>query len=85
MSNLSRRISTIEKQLKVGDEQLEPSVLRLNLAESDEVTRALPENEEEWLTYQEQLRQNPNTPVIVLSGEDEMKAREQRKATKTTK
>lgn len=82
MRDISRRIRTMEKKLNVGNEHLRLRNIIICSAEPDEAERALPENIEEWLTYKEHLRECPNNSVVILNAYDEVKAREQRKATK---
>jgi len=85
MSNISRRINAIEKQLNVGKERVDPRVITLFSANS-EAEKALPENVEEWLTYKEQLQKCPNTRLVILYAWEELQARGKiQKATESNK
>ena len=74
--NLDKRIEKIEEKLNINSHKKPPLVLRILLnrtSTNDEAKNGLPENVEEWLTYQEQLRQN--CTLILVNERDELEAR----------
>ena len=79
----------LERTLGMGNKQKKPNVICIKERMADEPEPVLPENVEEWLTYQKQIEDNPNRDLIILFESDELKAREMQKSNekqlKTTK
>ena len=73
MSYLRSQIRSIERKLNISSSHC-PKVLVLSL-EDPELRRTLPENVQEWLTYQQELRQHPNTDFVMMVDSAELIAR----------
>jgi hypothetical protein len=83
MKDIQKRIEKVERTLGMGNKQRKPDVICINEHISNEPKPVLPENVEEWLTYQKQLQNDPHRDLIILFASDEVKARELQKTTKS--
>lgn len=82
MSNIARRIEQIEKKLRVRDE-VEDLVIMHVYSHQNGLKDMLPEPAEEWLTYKEQLKNEPcnGIRIIHLYPDKELEARGLQKVT----
>jgi len=80
MKDIHKRVEKVEKTLGMGNKQRKPDVVCINERMSNEPEPVLPENVEEWLTYQKQVQNNPDRNLIILFASDELKAREMQKS-----
>lgn len=89
MRDMHKRVEKVERTLGMGNKQRKPSVICIKERMSNELEPLLPENLEEWLTYQTQVQNDPHCGLIILFASDELKARELQKSNqkqpKTTK
>lgn len=89
MKDIQKRIEKVERTLGMGNKQRKPDVICINEQMPNEPKLVLPENVEEWLTYQKKVQNDPHRNLIILFASDELKARElhksNRKQPKTTK
>jgi hypothetical protein len=83
MKDIHKRVEKAERTLGMGNNQRKPDVICINERMADEPEPGLPENVEEWLTYQKQVQNDPGRNLIILFASDELKARELQKATKS--
>lgn len=74
MTNTKRRIEKIEDRLHLRQEPSPRVMIVNNCAESEHV-KDLSENVEEWLTYQQRVRDCPNTRFVLLWTSEELYAR----------
>ena len=82
MRDMHKRVEKVEKTLGMGNMQRKPDVICINEHIPNEPKPVLPENVEEWLTYQKQLQKDPNRDLIILFASDELKAKELQKSNK---
>ena len=83
MKDIQKRIEKVERTLGMYNKQRRPDVICINERMSNEPEPVLPENVEEWLTYQKQVQNDPHRDLIILFASDEVKARELQKTTKS--
>ena len=79
---MHKRVEKVERTLGIGNKQRKPDVICISERISNEPKPVLPENVEEWLTYQKQLQKDPNCDLIILFASDELKAKELQKNNK---
>jgi len=79
MRDIRKRVEKLERTVGVGKK---PYVICIKDRMFNEREAVLPENVEEWLTYQTLLQENPDFEVIVLLASNELKARELQRSNK---
>ncbi len=83
MRDMHKRVEKLEGMLGMGKK---PDVICIKERMFNEPEPVLPENVEEWLTYQTQVQNDPHCGLIILFASDELKAREElQKSTKINK
>jgi len=83
---ITRLTDQVPSSKAVSSTAAQSSVQKAAAGEPDEAKKALPDNVEEWITYQEELRKYPNTKFVMLLASAELKAREKlQKATESNK
>jgi len=80
MRDIHKRVEKVERTLGMGNKQRKPDVICINERMSNEPEPVLPKNVEEWLTYQKQIKNDPDRDLIILLASDELKARELQKS-----
>ena len=86
MRDINRRINAIEKKLGTAS-KVEDLVIKHVCSNQNGLMDMLPESTEEWLTYKEQLKNEPRNGwrIIHLYPDVELEARKQQKATESNK
>ena len=79
MKDINRRIQRIEKILDSDQEETSKIIIKICSLVPNKEEQALPKNTEEWITYRQQMRQDPDVRIIFLNTEDEIEARRNRK------
>ena len=72
--NLKRRLDKIEEKLHLSHEP-NPRILTVFNSPEKELEKQLPENVTEWLTYQEKIKKQPDTDLVLLISTEELYAR----------
>jgi hypothetical protein len=80
MRSLFRRVERIEEKLNIGDDRTGVCIILIGKRDAD----ALPDPLEEWITYKQEKAKcgvKGTVHIAMLSLEEELKAREEQKAT----
>ena len=80
MKDIHKRVENLERTLGMGNNQRKPDVICIKERFPNKPEPMLPENVEEWLTYQKQVQDDPHRDLIILCASDELKAREMQKS-----
>jgi hypothetical protein len=77
MRDMHKRVEKVERTLGMDRK---PDVICIKERMFNEPEPVLPENVEEWLTYQKQVQNDPDRDLIILFASDELKTRELQKS-----
>jgi hypothetical protein len=78
MNKFIKRIEKIEMGLNFKKSG-KPNLIILSIDSRNEQEKDLPQDKEQWLTYQEQIRQNPHRVMVMLIGKNELEKRRNEK------